>query len=442
MKRKHLILRTSIVCMISSALFTPFSYADTLQDLQSRKQQIEQKQHDIRVHLDQSGQALQGLQNQNTVVLDQIKRLELATSDNLLQVKETEKKIQSQQAALSKKEEELKELQTMYEDRNNTLENRARSLQENGGAGSYLSVLLGSKSFKDFISRSMAVNQIAEADQQLLESTEKVQKKVNKQKKAVTKKLEQLESAKAELEEMSEALDAQQQQKKTLGEQLKVKLTDQQVAQTSLADQQAALSNQVQSIEFAMTKEQQRLQAEEQQKAEERRNAQVSVPVENPVTQPATPSVPEPNPTAPTPPAEQIPTTPVTSHSSVLEAGSTLIGRTVYKFGGGRTKTDINNGLFDCSSFVHWAYAQIGVDLGNRGWVSTETLKNKGRAVAVSDMQPGDLVFFDTYKKDGHVGIYAGNGKFLGCQGKSGVAYADMTKGYFKKKFNGRVRRI
>ncbi|UNL87560.1 C40 family peptidase [Priestia koreensis] len=165
-------------------------------------------------------------------------------------------------------------------------------------------------------------------------------------------------------------------------------------------------------------------------------------PVTKPVTQPVTPSIPEPNPTQVTSPAEQIPTTPVTSHSSVLEAGSTLIGRTVYKFGGGRTKTDINNGLFDCSSFVHWAYAQIGVDLGNRGWVSTETLKNKGRAVAVSDMQPGDLVFFDTYKKDGHVGIYAGNGKFLGCQGKSGVAYADMTKGYFKKKFNGRVRRI
>ncbi|KOO40308.1 hypothetical protein AMD01_21385 [Priestia koreensis] len=120
-------------------------------------------------------------------------------------------------------------------------------------------------------------------------------------------------------------------------------------------------------------------------------------PVTHPVTQPVTPSIPKPNPTQVTSPAEQIPTTPVTSHSSVLEAGSTLIGRTVYKIGGGRTKTDINNGLFDCSSFVHWAYAQIVVDLGNRGWVSTETLKNKGRAVAVSDMQPGDLVFFDTY---------------------------------------------
>ncbi|WP_347342718.1 C40 family peptidase [Priestia koreensis] len=74
--------------------------------------------------------------------------------------------------------------------------------------------------------------------------------------------------------------------------------------------------------------------------------------------------------------------------------------------------------------------------------MSTETLKNLGSPVPVSDMQPGDLVFFDTYKKDGNVGIYAGNGKFLECQGKTGVSIADMSKGYFQRKFNGRVRRI
>jgi hypothetical protein len=57
-------------------------------------------------------------------------------------------------------------------------------------------------------------------------------------------------------------------------------------------------------------------------------------------------------------------------------------------------------------------------------------------------MQPGDIVFFDTYKKNGHVGIYVGNGKFIGSQSKTGVAIADMSSGYFKKKFNGVVRRV
>jgi peptidoglycan DL-endopeptidase CwlO len=30
-------------------------------------------------------------------------------------------------------------------------------------------------------------------------------------------------------------------------------------------------------------------------------------------------------------------------------------------------------------------------------------------------MKPGDIVFFDTYKRDGHVGIYVGSDKFIGA---------------------------
>jgi hypothetical protein len=59
-----------------------------------------------------------------------------------------------------------------------------------------------------------------------------------------------------------------------------------------------------------------------------------------------------------------------------------------------------------------------------------------------SDIQVGDIVFFDTYKKNGHVGIYVGNGKFIGSQSATGVAIADMSSGYFKKKFHGVIRRV
>jgi peptidoglycan DL-endopeptidase CwlO len=57
-------------------------------------------------------------------------------------------------------------------------------------------------------------------------------------------------------------------------------------------------------------------------------------------------------------------------------------------------------------------------------------------------MKLGNLVFFDTYKIDGNVGIYIGNGKFIGAQTNTGVTIADMTKGYWEEKFNGRVKRL
>lgn len=126
----------------------------------------------------------------------------------------------------------------------------------------------------------------------------------------------------------------------------------------------------------------------------------------------------------------------------VIDVGMKWIGNSVYVFGGGRNQSDIARGRFDCSSFVNWAFAQVGIDLGPLSSTSTETLKHLGKPVSPSKMKPGDLVFFDTYKKDGHVGIYVGDGKFIGAQTSTGVAIADMSKGYWKEKFNGRVKRI
>lgn len=126
----------------------------------------------------------------------------------------------------------------------------------------------------------------------------------------------------------------------------------------------------------------------------------------------------------------------------VIDVGRKWIGNSVYIFGGGRNQSDIERGRFDCSSFVHWAFAQVGVDLGPLTSTSTETLKHLGKNVSPKEMKPGDLVFFDTYKIDGHVGIYVGDGKFIGAQTNTGVAIADMSKGYWKEKFNGRVKRI
>jgi cell wall-associated NlpC family hydrolase len=57
-------------------------------------------------------------------------------------------------------------------------------------------------------------------------------------------------------------------------------------------------------------------------------------------------------------------------------------------------------------------------------------------------MKPGDLVFFDTYKKDGHVGIYVGGGQFIGAQSSTGVAIANMSSGYWADHFSGHVVRI
>lgn len=123
-----------------------------------------------------------------------------------------------------------------------------------------------------------------------------------------------------------------------------------------------------------------------------------------------------------------------------IDVGMTALGRP-YVWGGGRTNASIARREFDCSSFVWWAYREAGVNLGPMG-ATTNTLKYKGARVNASKMKVGDLIFWDTYKKDGHVAIYIGDGKFLGAQSGDGVSIARLDNPYWKKHFSGHVRRV
>ena len=62
---------------------------------------------------------------------------------------------------------------------------------------------------------------------------------------------------------------------------------------------------------------------------------------------------------------------------------------------------------FDCSGLVVWAYAHVGIHLLH----FTGDLWNEGEHVSLSELAPGDLVFF--YPGIEHVGLYVGNGLML-----------------------------
>ncbi|MDK2600690.1 C40 family peptidase [Bacillus stercoris] len=113
-----------------------------------------------------------------------------------------------------------------------------------------------------------------------------------------------------------------------------------------------------------------------------------------------------------------------------------------YVFGGGRSQRDIDAGRFDCSSWVRYVFDKAGYNLGPMGSVSTETLKKKGKGVKKSELKPGDLVFFHTYKTNGHITIYLGNNKCIGTQSSTGVAIIDMTNSYWGPRLSNTLRRI
>jgi len=61
---------------------------------------------------------------------------------------------------------------------------------------------------------------------------------------------------------------------------------------------------------------------------------------------------------------------------------------------------------FDCSGLVMYVYEQLGVSLPHNARAQYDSLPH----VSESDLEPGDLVFFDGF---GHVGIYIGGGMMI-----------------------------
>ena len=90
---------------------------------------------------------------------------------------------------------------------------------------------------------------------------------------------------------------------------------------------------------------------------------------------------------------------------------------------------------FDCSGFVMYVYAQVGVSLPHY----TGAQWQLGVPVARDQLEPGDLVFFDGI---GHVGIYVGNGLFIHSpQTGDVVKISNLNDGWYAAAYDG-ARRI
>ena len=92
---------------------------------------------------------------------------------------------------------------------------------------------------------------------------------------------------------------------------------------------------------------------------------------------------------------------------------------------------------FDCSGFVQYVFAQISVNLPRTADVQYEL----GRKILQSDLQPGDLVFFETYEPGAsHDGIYVGDGKFIAANSGTGVAVVSLDDSYWSTRYVGARR--
>ncbi len=121
-------------------------------------------------------------------------------------------------------------------------------------------------------------------------------------------------------------------------------------------------------------------------------------------------------------------------------AGGKIVGIASRYLGSAYVWGGHSPGGFDCSGFTWYVYQQAGIRIPVHDlWGQVQS----GPRVRPSDLEPGDLVFFQNTYKPGlsHSGVYIGGGRFINAvDERSGVTVSSMNDSYWGPRYFGASR--
>jgi cell wall-associated NlpC family hydrolase len=126
---------------------------------------------------------------------------------------------------------------------------------------------------------------------------------------------------------------------------------------------------------------------------------------------------------------------PAGARSDIVLQALSLLG-TPYRYGGASPESG-----FDCSGLVRHVFASVlNQDLPRR----SEEISAVGQPVSRAEIQPGDLLFFNTLRRAfSHVAIYIGGGRFVHAPARNGhVRIEGLDDRYWATRFNGARRLV
>lgn len=298
------------------------------------------------------------------------------------------------------------------------LEQRLYALYVNPDPGS-LDVLIGSTSLSDLIDRANAAHLVSMQDVQIAHQARHLKREVARRETELRRERRQVEGTIARLAAQRITISRDLARERRLLASIHQSI-QRLVAQAAAAERRRA---EAQRAEIAR-----RVLAAKAQAATVAITA-VQAPIVTP--EPPASSTPAPVPTttspAAAPPPPIAPAAPPDAHAEAAAIAGRYLG-VPYVWGGESPAG------FDCSGLVAYVYAQLGISLPHY----TVSQWDATIPIATSDLQPGDLVFFDGLS---HVGIYIGGGEFIHAPHTGTVVQVSTLDGYWAANLDG-ARRV
>ncbi len=224
MKRKIVSIFLAILLVIISTIPV---YAETAQE---KLDNLEQERNDTEEEKDK-------VTNEKNGILDEIKDLNVQISEYESEIERLNSKIEDLEDSIEKKIDEIERLEKESEEKKEVLIKRLIAIYE-AGQTTYLDVLLSSEDMVSFISNYYMIEQLADADQSVIDSINQKQKEIEDVKKELEDEKQEVADAKKDVE--------------TESNKLTVAKASKQVKVDSLADKEEELQAKIDAFEAAI----------------------------------------------------------------------------------------------------------------------------------------------------------------------------------------------
>jgi peptidoglycan DL-endopeptidase CwlO len=332
-------------------------------------------------------------QAQAESVLAQIQSLDASLEHAIEAYNLANEKLKAIRSDLRENQVELQIAETNLKRAQGALASRVVAIYTSGETDSTLDVLVGSRSLVDLVDGLEAVDRVSEQDAEVLGDVNQFRAQVKRQRALLR--------------------HARAQQAQLVAERAATKAS----IESRLSERQSMLSS-IRSEIAAIRAAERRRQAELERQA----RARIAAP------QPLIPELAavEPEAEAEAEAPSVLPPAAPAKYGGVVGIAMQYLG-IPYVYGGSTPAG------FDCSGFVMYVYAQVGVSLPH----NAAAQYGHGTPVDRSQLQPGDLVFFNGL---GHNGIYIGGGNFIHSPHTGDVVKISSLSGWYTSTWVGARR--
>lgn len=244
----------ALLCM--SVLFSQSLLAVSVDDLQQQADSLEDEKNEISTQIDETDKLIAEKEEELAQINAQVSQVESEIDSLNNTIYACTEKISELEGNIEQKQEEI-------EDDYERLRQRVRTIYMSGGT-SDLEVLLGAKTFDEFIDASALVKAVSKYDKKLIDGLKDAITEINSELAQVEQQQEELVEARQDMEATRADLDALQEEADAAAQELKELKGDLSDELESVTEEQEALYSQIEEMIRQQQEEEERLKQEQE----------------------------------------------------------------------------------------------------------------------------------------------------------------------------------